>query len=66
MFERSHRGAISVDQVRLAMAGAQDKKQQIAGDLAKARMQAHDDTLLLRRYLDVRQGIVQSIQHYPW
>jgi hypothetical protein len=48
------------------MAGTQDKKQQIAGDLAKARMQAHEVLLLLRRYLDVRQRIAQSIQHYPW
>ncbi|HEV3210329.1 MAG TPA: hypothetical protein VGY91_08680 [Chthoniobacterales bacterium] len=48
------------------MAGTQDKKQQIAEDLAKARMQVHDFLLLLRRDLDVRLRIVQSIQHYPW
>ena len=43
------------------MAGTQGKKQQIAEDLAKTRTQAHDALFLLRRDLDVRQRIVQSI-----
>jgi hypothetical protein len=46
------------------MAGAHDKKRQIVGDLAAVRMQAHDALLLLGRDLDVRQRIIQSIQHY--
>ena len=48
------------------MAGTQDKKQQIAEDLAKARTQAHVALFVLRRELDVRQLIDQSIRHYPW
>jgi hypothetical protein len=48
------------------MAGTPNKKQQIAGELARDRMQLHDDLLLLRRDLDVRRHIIYSIRDYPW
>jgi hypothetical protein len=41
------------------------KKQQIAGELARDRMQLHDDLLLLRRDLEIRRHIIQSIRDYP-
>jgi hypothetical protein len=48
------------------MAGTHDKKQQITAALAEVRIQLQNELLLLRRNLNIRHYILESIRNHPW
>ena len=48
------------------MAEKHHKKQQITAALTALRIQAQNDASLLRRKLDMKQHLLESIKNHPW
>ena len=48
------------------MVGTHDKKRRIIADLGGVRIQVQDQTLLLRRKLNVGRHLLESIRSHPW
>src|ERR1700761_2924495 len=48
------------------MAETPDQKQQLTAAISTSRVQVQNEVLLLKRKLDMRKNILESIKSHPW